>query len=148
MVDTGQDNTIRKPKLGWTLAVIGVGLALIIGSIVWWQYDETSKEHANINSFQACKDAGGMIAESYPEQCSINGMSFTNDAQSSGEADQYVGLTEQEALDKAEQNNKTARVVERDGESLTVTMDLMLGRLNFSVKDDRVYKVEVEGESE
>jgi flagellar biosynthesis/type III secretory pathway M-ring protein FliF/YscJ len=100
-----------------------------------------------INSFQACKDAGGAIAESYPEQCFINGKSFTNDEQSlDNNGDEYIGLAEQEALDKASRENKIARVVERDGESLPVTMDFMPGRLNLSVQDGKVNNVQVEGE--
>lgn len=106
-----------------------------------------SKPSKDINSFQACKDADGAILESYPEQCLLNGKTFTNEEQSiDSQPDDYVGLTEQDALAKADTENKSARVVERDGESLPVTMDYMPGRLNLSVKDDKVYKVQVEGE--
>lgn len=100
------------------------------------------------NSFQACKNAGGAIAESFPEQCIIDGKSFTNPEQVVDiKGNEYVGLTEQEALARAKQESESSRVVERDGESLPVTMDFMPGRLNFYVKDSRVYKVQVEGEA-
>ena len=76
----------------------------------------------------------------------LNGKSFTNEAQSvDSPANAYIGLTEQTALDKAQAENKPARIVERDGEPLAVTMDFMPGRLNLSVRDGKVYKVQVEG---
>lgn len=104
----------------------------------------------DITNFQECKDAGGVIMESYPEQCRIDGRLFTNDEQVyqiiAEDSDEYIGLTEEEALDKAKQEGVTARVVERDGEALPSTMDFAFGRHNFSVKDGRVYAVHVEGE--
>ena len=85
--------------------------------------------------------------ESYPEQCMIDGVTFRNEEQALPRgADSYVGLEEDEALEKASANNVPARVVERDGESLPVTMDFMPGRLNLSVKEGKVSHVRVEGE--
>lgn len=102
----------------------------------------------DVNSFQACKDAGGAIAESFPEQCFIDGKSFTNPEQvGDSKGDEYIGLAEHEALARAKQESESSRVVEREGEALPVTMDFMPGRLNFYVKDSRVYKVQVEGEA-
>ncbi len=97
-----------------------------------------------INSFQACKNAGGMIAESYPERCFIDGTSFVNDKQALKPADDYVGLSEQAALDKAMAENRLARVVQRDDESLAITMDLAHGRLNFYIRNGIVEKVVIE----
>lgn len=97
-----------------------------------------------VSNFGQCKTAGGSVMESYPEQCTINGTTFTNTAQSV-KTDDYVGLTEEAALAKAKQANVPARVVQRDGKDLAVTMDFAFGRYNFSVKDGKVYKVEVEG---
>ena len=59
----------------------------------------------------------------------------------------YIGLTEDEALLRAERMKINARVIERDGEPLPTTMDLVYGRHNFSVKGGLVYKVDVEGEN-
>ena len=128
--------------LPWVIVAVGcIVAAVVVVTVLLW------KPSKDINSFQACKDAGGAILESYPEQCVLDGKSFTNDAQSvDNGADEYIGLTEQTALDKAAAENKSARVVERDGESLPVTMDFRPGRLNFSVKVGDVYKVQVEGE--
>ncbi len=53
-------------------------------------------------------------------------------------------MTEQEALDKAKKLGKIARVVERDGETQTVTMDIRSGRLNFTVDNGKVTKVDAE----
>ncbi|MCV7382233.1 hypothetical protein H7K14_00115 [Mycolicibacter longobardus] len=79
----------------------------------------------------------------YPERGHVEGRSVVN--ADWVDEDDYLGLAEQEALDKARRENKPARVVERDGKHLPVTMDLIPGRLNFSVKDGAVYKVDIEG---
>jgi hypothetical protein len=54
----------------------------------------------------------------------------------------FIGLTEADALAKAEADGLSARVVERDGEGLPVDLSLQPDRLNFSVTDDKVTKVE------
>lgn len=130
--------------LRWNMAAVCFMLiaAVIVATILMQQPGK------DVNSFQACKDAGGAIAESFPEQCIIDGKSFTNPEQVVNiKDDEYIGLTEQEALARAKQESASSRVVEREGESLPVTMDFMPGRLNFYVKDSRVYKVQVEGEA-
>lgn len=99
-----------------------------------------------VSNFEQCKAAGGAVLESYPEQCLIRGTTFTNSAQHVG-GDDYVGLSETEALAKAKQANVPARVVERDGESLPITMDFVFGRHDLYVKDGKVYKVEIEGQA-
>ena len=131
----------NRTVLLWAAAVI-ICIVAVIAVVVLMR----EKSDKDINSFQTCKDAGGAILESYPEQCMLNGKSFTNETQSvDGSAGAYIGLTEQTALDKAQAENKPARIVERDGEPLAVTMDFMPGRLNLSVNDGKVDKVQVEG---
>ena len=133
-----------KPKravLLWTIAALVCVVTVIAVAVVMRE-----KSDKDINNFQTCKNAGGAILESYPEQCMLNGKSFTNETQSvDSPANAYIGLTEQTALDKAQAENKPARIVERDGEPLAVTMDFMPGRLNLSVNDGKVDKVQVEG---
>ena len=125
------------------IAVVLVCLAVVVlaGVILW-------KPGKAVGNFQQCKDAGGTILESYPEQCVYDGKSYVND-QSSGSngGSEYVGLPEAAALAKASIENKTARVVERNGEALPVTADYSPGRLNLYLKDGNVYKVQVEGET-
>ena len=142
MARKAQRKEKRDLTLIWALLAIGVGLLLIVGSLVWAR----QRLVENINSFQACKDAGGSIAESYPEQCFIEGKSFTNPDQfaQSPDANGYIGMSETEAMLRAQQSKTPARVVEREGEPLPVTMDFTEGRLNFYIKDLRVYKVDVE----
>ena len=131
----------NRTVLLWAAAVI-ICIVAVIAVVVLMR----EKSDKDINSFQTCRDAGGAILESYPEQCMLNGKSFTNETQSvDSPADAYIGLTEQTALDKAQAENKPARIVERDGEPLAVTMDFMPGRLNLSVRDGKVYRVQVEG---
>lgn len=115
-----------------TLAIIGL-LCLIL-SIV----------NRQVTTYDQCKNAGGTIGESYPEQCFFKGQSFVNNHATDNIG--YVGMTEQAALSKAHDENIPARVVERDGKSLPVTMDYVPGRLNFHIKDNTVYDLDVEGE--
>ena len=136
----------RKQSLSFWSTVGFICIALAIVVVITF-VTMTQRTDNMIDSFQACKDAGGRIAESYPEQCFINGKSFTNDQQSLDDRSvEYIGLTEQEVLDRASRANKAARVVSRDDEALPVTMDFMPGRLNLHIKNGKVYKVQVEGE--
>ena len=129
-----------KPKRATIAAFVCIVTVIAVAVVV------REKSDKDVNNFQTCKDAGGAILESYPEQCMLNGKSFTNETQSvDSPANAYIGLTEQTALDKAQAENKPARIVERDGEPLAVTMDFMPGRLNLSVNDGKVDKVQVEG---
>ena len=139
-----QKDNVKKPGVAVSVTLIAIGLMLIVGSIVWWVHDEKTDKKSDVNSFQSCKDAGGSIAESYPEQCFIDGKSFTNSDQTLTEPQAYVGLTEDEAIDKAKQQGRAARVVERDSEPLPVTMDLQDGRLNLTVVDGKVIYVDEE----
>lgn len=125
----------------WIMVALCAVLLVAVAMILLW------KPGKDITSFQECKDAGGAIMESYPEQCAINGKSFTNDAQSlNTDTSAYIGLSEKAALDKAAAANKAARVVERDDEFLPVDASFQPGRLNFHVKDGKVVSVNVEGE--
>lgn len=134
-----KSSTWEKPLLLWSLVILTcLGVAVVIALVL---RGSTLKY---VDSFDECKTAGGAILESYPEQCLINGRTFVNTAQISN-GSEYVGLSEQAALDKAKSNNVPARVVERDDESLPVTMDYVVGRHNFHVKDGHVYTVQVEG---
>ncbi len=99
-----------------------------------------------VTNFEQCKEVSGSLLESYPEQCLVNGTTFTNSAQVSSDND-YVGLSEAAALAKAKQSNTPARVVERDGQPLPATMDFREGRLNLTVTDGKVTKVNIEGQS-
>lgn len=143
-----QKDDIKKPSVLVPVILVTIGLVLIVGSLIWWLYDRKSNDTVNteveITSFQACKDAGGVIAESYPEQCFVGDKSFTNPDQEVFNDEDYAGLTEQEALDIADKEGRAARVVERNGEALPVTMDFVEGRLNFSIEDGKVSKVHVE----
>ncbi len=53
----------------------------------------------------------------------------------------YLGLTEEEAGDLAEEEGLEHRVINRDGEALVVTMDFRPNRLNFWVEDGVVIEV-------
>lgn len=54
----------------------------------------------------------------------------------------YIGLEEKEAISKAQANGLAYRVVARDDEEIAITMDLRPDRINFSIQNGKVYKVE------
>ena len=124
----------------WAMVAFASVLLLVVGLILFLQTQSSPK----VYDFQTCKNAGGALLESYPEKCMLNGKSFVNESQAGKEND-YIGLTEQAAMDKAKNAGLPHRVVERDDESLAVTMDYVMGRLNFHVRDGHVYRVEIEG---
>ena len=137
-----QSNKPKKTSLPIVILLVLASIAFITGLIYSIRSNQNSSA-SNIMNFQECKDAGGQIAESYPEQCFIGGQSFANQAQTPDGSD-YIGMSEQEATVKANEDKAPNRVVERNGETLPVTMDFVPGRLNFYVKDDKVYKVDIE----
>ena len=56
----------------------------------------------------------------------------------------FLGLTEEEALNLANENNVSFRVVKRDGRYLAVTMDYRPGRINAEIEDGKVTTFNVE----
>lgn len=50
----------------------------------------------------------------------------------------YVGLTVEKAREKATLNGFVSRIVEEDGESFFVTMELRSDRINFRVKNNTI----------
>ena len=122
-------------SLKW-VAVGGAVLIIVLVAVITVLLLRPAKV---VSNFEQCKAAGGALLESYPEQCMINGSSFTNiKVPASGNG--YIGMLEAAALAKAKQSNVPARVVERDGESLPITLDFTFGRNNLYVKDGKVYK--------
>lgn len=57
--------------------------------------------------------------------------------------DTYIGLTETEAIERAEDGGLEHRVVERDGEMYPITQDLNYDRVNFTIMDEQVSKAEI-----
>lgn len=57
-------------------------------------------------------------------------------------AGEYIGLSEAEATAKADQNNLTYRVIARDDETIPITMDYRPDRMNFTVQNGQVTKVD------
>ncbi len=129
----------KKSPLLWAIVALGSVLLIVVGIMVLLQ----TQNSKNVYDFQSCQDAGGAILESYPEQCLLDGKTYVNESQAT--KSEYVGLTEQAAMDKAKAANVPHRVVERDNESLAVTMDYVVGRLNFHVRNGYVVSVDVEG---
>jgi|SRR3989344_1041401 len=65
--------------VGLLVIIAVVGMVGFIGWYIWRQSNE--KSVSTINSFESCAAAGNPIMESYPEQCSANGKTFTNPKQ-------------------------------------------------------------------
>ena len=57
--------------------------------------------------------------------------------------DHLIGMSEAAATAKAQSENYSVRVVERDGESLIVTMDYSDRRINLTINDDIVMKTSI-----
>lgn len=137
------DTKLKRSSLWLLLFVVGAIIVAIIVLMIVFAKQSTP----SASDFASCKSAGGSILESYPERCVLNGQSFTNEDQTIVPSSQeYVGLSEEAAMSKASQAGKAARVVQRNGEDLPVTMDFAPGRLNLYIQDDKVYMVQVEGE--
>ena len=142
-----------KASMKWAIVILGViALGIILSIVV--ALVKNDKETKQITDFDSCVAAGNPVMESYPEQCSANGATYINESQVApvspeqmGDGSAYIGLSEQAALDKTNEATIPARVVERDGEGLPVTMDFVLGRHNLYVKDGIVYKVDIEGQA-
>lgn len=141
-------------------AVIIVILGITVGALA-------GRQPKIVANFDQCISAGG--SELIPEDagrnasptCVIDGVSFnqkgsrnqmnnkpqrpnrpSSDVRSKQKM--FMGLTEVEAMEKAQDEDITVRVLERDGQPLPMTMDLIQGRVNLSIKDGVVYKVDVE----
>lgn len=54
------------------------------------------------------------------------------------DTDQYLGLTEQEAIRLAKDDGFTVRIAGRDGECFALTMDYRTDRVNVYLQDDTV----------
>jgi hypothetical protein len=52
--------------------------------------------------------------------------------------DQWVGLTLEEAQQRATNDGFTWRITEVDGKSFIVTMDLKSNRINFRVRNNKI----------
>lgn len=79
-----------------------VAVVVLLGAAGWFVYDRQNKRDSSvtppneITSFEECVDAGNPVMESYPEQCSANGRTFTN----SSPRDPLTYLNEQVASGK------------------------------------------------
>lgn len=62
----------------WTAGLLYVALVMYVSFFITMMVTP-SKPATTIDSYRACENAGGRIAESYPTQCFIDGKSFVND---------------------------------------------------------------------
>ncbi len=53
----------------------------------------------------------------------------------------YIGLSESDAINKATEENRNYRVVEKDGQGFVVTEDLRPDRLNFQITNGMVTSI-------
>lgn len=79
----------------------------------------------------------------YRPSLSMNGHLFEP-----GVASDYVGLTVEAAGEKAAEDGRLFRVVEKDGEPLMVTKDYRVGRVNATVEKGVVVSVYFEGQAD
>lgn len=55
----------------------------------------------------------------------------------------YIGLTEHQGVQRAEQGGLQARIVERDGEMYPITEDFSNDRVNFTIDNEHISKAEI-----
>lgn len=146
MTSTTNQSKASAHQVVVTILSVVIVLLLIL-SITMWFSRPRSATVVTVTNFDQCKDAGGALLESYPEQCLINGTTFVNSKQQVSPQESYVGMTEEDALAKAAHDKTSARVVQRDGKSLPMTMDFVQGRHNFTITDGKVTSVEIEGQA-
>lgn len=126
------------------LLVIG---ALIVITLIVLVANRRDQQQTPIASFQECKEANGQIAPEKPYECTINNQTYVDPSSAQvpvSSPDDYIGLSEQEAVDKANKKNIPNRVIERDGQTLMETEKLIPGRISFYVRDGKVYKVDID----
>lgn len=114
--------------------LIGVLLLLILGGLAYWALMQND---ANEPAPQLT-DETEAPAQPAPEDV----------AEVPAVPADYVGLSEAEAEALAAANEVPFRVVERDGEMLSVTKDYRPGRINAVVSDEVVVSYTVEGSGE
>lgn len=139
------------------IVILGIALAMLAG-----------RSPVVVTSFQECRTAfGSEVIETktwtrVERACDINGVRFyerdmnvssdndrrpekgTSERSEMFEEEDFVGLTEREAKDKAKAADTPIRVLERDGQPLPATMDLREGRVNLYINDGVVTKVWIE----
>ena len=94
-------------------------------------------------TLSACSSSSS-VTEKKPEETPTFVVDF--DAETPTEtADAYIGTTLEEATLTAKKNEVPFRVVEQDGQSLSATMDFVIGRINASVENGVVIRYQVEG---
>lgn len=55
----------------------------------------------------------------------------------------YIGLTLEEAIEKATKDNLRWRVVKENGERFFITQELATNRINFDVEDNIITNAEI-----
>ncbi|MDQ3065404.1 MAG: hypothetical protein M3Q36_04000 [bacterium] len=83
----GRDDRFKLDRREIVMIVIAVVALVISGWYAWRLAERKQTESRSINSYQECVAAGNPVMESYPEQCSANGQTFTNTAQKVVEAE-------------------------------------------------------------
>lgn len=137
------NNKLNSPGRQWLIIAVCAVVIMVAVVAVTWMKRSTDE----VTNFEQCRDASGTVMESYPEQCLYDGKTYVNEARQPESGNEYIGLSEEDALERARESSTPARTVERDGESLPVTMDFVFGRHNFMVRDGEVYQVDIEGQA-
>ena len=81
-----------------------------------------------------------VTAEINNHRSSSSGIRKTGKLSCAQAASSFVGLSEIQAVSKAQSENRTMRIVARDGQSFAVTQDYSPNRLNLEIKNGAVSK--------
>jgi len=118
----------------------------------WYTLNSNGKKYTSQRFFPAIKNF--IVREKNKQSQNLQSIAILNYAASLIGYDyfitrqnlvgEYIGLSEQVAMDKAKNNDVSFRVVERDGEKLIMTMDYRPGRINAVVENGKVVSYRVE----
>lgn len=145
------EETKEKSKTPIVIAIALVALIAVAG-IVFLTTNKSSDEVKQTSTTTQATDAPTTSASSVPStntqtMCSDHIKSAGSEApfdsanQCSQFLDSLIGLSEEQATTKAEDNDLVLRVIQRDGEDLPATMNFVSNRVNISIADDKITKV-------
>lgn len=153
----------KQKQTVWRWVIVVLCSAAVIAVCVAAYMQFFGEKNTQVNSFVSCKEANGRITEDNPSKCEIDGKQFTDGQRGVDDSDiakpdestgksatdaeireAYIGLSEEDAIARAESEDRPVRVVARDDEQINSTTDLRDGRLNLTIKDGKVASVEVE----
>lgn len=133
------------------IVILAVAVGVLAGQkpVIITNFEECDALRESITTRNTNSNGGKRV-------CKINGERFYEEGMIEEDANNesagslssaeeaYMGLTEEEAVAKAESLNVPVRILERDGQFFPMTMDLVHGRVNLTINNNKVTAVQIE----